>query len=155
VSKKDHYIREYLQTAIEAYNLAASTQPLSMYRETICECEPVECGRQLPTDNRKTLLDLSIDIKYIFNGFIEGLCRDHGDRRGERVIDWIVSGYLERFSYEHRVQIKADRNRLAYLFRQYVVSGGPTRKYIDCVSSRSTAGFNRVMIEYNGDARDL
>ncbi len=101
-------LREYLQVAVEMYNLAATPQANHMYRDTVDEVEPVDAPR-MPTDVRMRQLQMSIDIKYIFNRFINAL----PPKRAERFVDWVQVGYIERFHSEHREQLRADRKALA------------------------------------------
>ncbi len=118
--KRDH-LREYLQIAMEAYNLAATPQPHAIFRDTQDECEEINPTPALPTDNRKSLLDLSIDIKRIVNQFISSL----PPRRAERFILWVQVGFIEQFHTEHREQIKEDRKQLENSIIVYRISSPP------------------------------
>lgn len=102
-------LREYMHMAIEAYNLAATPQPGRLYKETQDESEPLDAYK-MPTDNRRQLLNLSIDIKSILDQFIQEL----PPKRAERFMDWLQAGYIERFHSDHREQIKRDRKLLEY-----------------------------------------
>ena len=54
-------------------------------------------------------------MRKIVGGFLDELTRDHGARRTQRLMEWICTGYIERFGREHRCQIKGDRRRLKIL----------------------------------------
>jgi hypothetical protein len=114
--KRDRF-RECLQDAVEWYQLAATAPPSPMYRYTLDESEPTEGSYPAVTDSRPALRDMSIDMRKIVCGFLNELTEKHGSRRTERFIDWIHTGYIERYGREHRYQIKSDKHRLAHLIR--------------------------------------
>ena len=109
--KRDHF-RECLQDAVEWYVLAATPQPSPMYRQTTDETEPTEGSYPAVTDSRRALRDMGIDMRHIIKDFLDELTLNHGSRRADRLIEWIHTGYIERYDREHRCQIKHDKHQL-------------------------------------------
>ena len=109
--KRDHF-RECLQDAVEWYALAATPQPSTMYRQTTDETEPTEGSYPAVTDSRPALRDMGIDMRGIIIDFLAELTLTHGSRRADRLIEWIHTGYIERYDREHRCQIKHDKRQL-------------------------------------------
>ena len=111
-------MREYLAVAVEAYNLAATPQPLAIFQDTVDECEALDAPR-MPTTSRKTLLDLSIDIKRIYTRFMMDVYRRRGPGGVDRFTTWVKVGYIEQFHSEHREQVREDRKRLRKAINEY------------------------------------
>lgn len=111
-------LREFMEIAVEAYDLAATTPPLSYYSEVIDEENSVYSPR-MKHGNRHTLLDFSIDIKKIFEALIRDIEEQYGPKRVERFTTWLKVGFIEQFHTEHRYQIKEDRRRLQLLINAY------------------------------------
>ena len=117
VMRKDS-LREYIQTSAEAYDLAATPDPLSIFKDTVDDVEPLDCPVMHAT-SRKAQLDLGIDVKRIFDGFIKELITKHGPDRADRFITWIRVGNIYQFHTDNRRQIKWDRKRLQSLIYEY------------------------------------
>ena len=111
-------MREYLQTSVEAYDLAGTPAAASIYKETVDEVEPLDAPVMWVT-GRQAQLDLGIDIKKIFDSFIGNIKRQYGPARAERFITWVKVGYIEQFHSDHRREIKWDRKRLQGLIFKY------------------------------------
>jgi hypothetical protein len=107
VVKKDS-IREFMETAIEAYDLAATPPSLPIYDDLADEETPVDCPRK-KYGNRLTLLAFSLDVKRIYDVFITTL----PPTRAERFATWLKVGYIEQFHSDHRVLLKWDRAEFA------------------------------------------
>lgn len=111
-------LRDYLQTSVEAYDLAATPSPASIFKETIDEVEPLDAPVMHVT-GRKSQLDLGIDVKRIFDSFIQELSRKYGPLRAERFVTWVKVGYIEQFHSDHRRMIKWDRRELSRRINWY------------------------------------
>lgn len=110
-------IREYIATAIEAYDLAATTPPLPVFKETKDDEESFE--EPMRPGSRRSYLDFSIDIKRIYDRFIVNLIKTYGPKRAERFSLWLKVGYIEQFHSDHRRMIKWDRKELNRLINEY------------------------------------
>ena len=117
-------MRKELDKAIEAYDLAATPQPSTLYRDVKDDMD-VEPGTALSSVNRQALLDYSLDIKYILAEYLRGLIEHHGERRAERLIGRLTGVYLERYTYAHRQQIVADIRRLKRIISNYKHKNAP------------------------------
>ena len=115
--RKD-YLREYLQTSAEAYDLAGTPAAASIYKETVDEVEPLDAPVMSVT-GRQAQLDLGVDIKKIFDSFIGNIKRQYGPSRAERFVTWVKVGYIEQFHSDHRREIKWDRKRLQGMIFKY------------------------------------
>ena len=111
-------MREYLAIAVEAYDLAATVQPLSIFEDIPDEVESLDAP-VMPTTSRKALLNLSIDVKAIFDTFIGRIARTYGPLRAERFVTWVKVGYIEQFHSDHRRMIKWDRKELQRAINHY------------------------------------
>ena len=115
-------MRKELNKAIEAYNLAATPQPSVLFRDIKDDIDS-EPDTTLFTDNRQSLLNYSIDMKYILATFLTSLIENHGERRAERLLERLTGVYLERYTYAHRQQIIADIKRLKQIIVNYRRTG--------------------------------
>lgn len=103
--------RRFIMRAAITYDLAATPPVASIFRG-------------LPSDDRSDVpdweMELSrqaqlrrgIDLKRIVERFVDGLEREHGSRRAEQFLSWILDGHVSRIAYMKRGQIYADRKNL-------------------------------------------
>jgi len=111
-------MREYLAIAVEAYDLAATVPPHSIFEDTQDETESLDAP-VMPTTSRRTLLNLSIDIRCIFDRFISRIEKKYGPARAERFVTWVKVGYIEQFHSDHRRMLKWDRKELQREINMY------------------------------------
>ena len=108
-----------MEIAIEAYDVSSTPRIQAIEPDAILDEENPVYAPRMKKGNRRTLLDFSIDVKYIYSRFIEDLHGKHGPKRVNRFITWLKVGFIEQFHTEHRYQIKEDRLRLQSLINDY------------------------------------
>ena len=115
-------LRLFVKLSIGVYDLAHTPPVQSIFRQVVPDIPP-ETGEDDYPDTRPAQLRMGIDIKYIVNGFFQYLADNHGTRRADRFMDYLMAGYMRNISHEHRAQIKEDRKKLRHLFDmgKYVV----------------------------------
>jgi len=115
-------LRLFVKLSIGVYDLAHTPPVQSIYRQVVPDIPP-ETGEDDYPDTRPAQLRMGIDIKYIVTDFFQYLSDNHGTRRAERFLDYLMEGYIRNISHEHREQIKEDRKMLHRLFGigKYVV----------------------------------
>ena len=118
IRMKRDALREFMEIAVEAYDLSATTPPLSYYSDVVDEENSVYSPR-MKSGNRHTLLDFSIDVKRIYDSLISDINKQYGQKRVDRFVTWLKVGFIEQFHSEHRCQIKEDRKRLRELINSY------------------------------------
>ena len=111
-------LKEYLQTSVEAYDLAATPAMSPVFRDTTDESESLDAPTMHAT-SREAQRDLGIDVKRIFDRFIGELIKRYGESRAERFITWVRVGNIYQFHTDNRRQIKWDRKRLQSLISAY------------------------------------
>jgi len=114
-------LRAYLEMARECYELAATPPPAGVYRQAVDE-RP-QAGGGLPSTSRMVLLQIGIDVSRIVARHLAAIERDHGRRRAERFCEWLLTGDMSRLSYWHRMEVCADRRRLARAVWRYRFGG--------------------------------
>ena len=97
---------------MESYDLSSTTPPLPVYNEVVDEEDPVDCPRR-KYGNRTTLLIFSLDVKNIYESFIDEIARTYGPKRADRFITWLKVGYIEQFHSDHRRMLKWDRKEFS------------------------------------------
>jgi len=104
---KIHPLRLILRRAQKAYDLGATPEPPSIYRQA-----PPKPGESQPEDNlptnRMALLQHGIDVKTTINKALFVIEKLHGTRRAERVVEWLSGGYVSRYSYRHAAMLRED-----------------------------------------------
>ena len=104
-------LRTYLMMARECYDLAATVQPTGLYRQCVDEI----AGEQdyvMPSDSRRILLQVGLDVKFIVAKHLAELEAAHGDGRAERLVTWIHDGQVAHLTYWRRMELFADRKVL-------------------------------------------
>jgi len=104
-------LRTFLMMARECYDLAATPQPTGLYRQCVDEIAG-EAEYVMPSDSRRVLLTIGLDIKFIVLKHLAELQEAHGDGRAERLVTWIHDGQVNHLTYWKKAELFADRKRL-------------------------------------------
>ena len=111
-------LRTYLMMARECYDLAATVQPTGLYRQCVDEI----AGEQdyvLPSDSRRILLQIGIDVRSIVLAHLAALEYNHGDGRAERLNEWLITGQISHLTYWKRAELLYDRKVLKRAIDHY------------------------------------
>ncbi len=71
------------------------------------------------SNRRDRLLQVGIDVKWLCASFFATLKADHGQKRCDRLMDYLTHGCLDGYSWAQRQNVYADRRRLGYLLNKY------------------------------------
>jgi hypothetical protein len=104
--------------ARECYDLAATPQPTGLYRQCVDDISGPEDYR-MPTDSRRILLQIGIDVRSIVMMHLAELEDGHGDKRARRLAEWIETGMISHLSYWQRVELFSDRKALKKAISRY------------------------------------
>jgi len=111
-------LRTYLMMARECYDLAATVQPTGLYRQCVDEI----AGEQdyvLPSDSRRILLQIGIDVRSIVLTHLAELEAAHGNGRAQRLVEWLHTGQVNHLTYWKKAELFADRRRLQFKIARY------------------------------------
>jgi len=111
-------LRTYLAMARECYDLAATPQPTGLYRQCVDDIAGAEDYR-MPTESRRILLQIGIDVRSIVIGHLAALENRHGVKRARRLAEWIETGMISHLSYWQRMELFADRKALKKAISRY------------------------------------
>lgn len=111
-------LKFYIEKAVEAYELAATPRPSNLPEGD--ELRKIrDKNEEMFTTNRQALLNHAIDVKQILDDFLKQLKAHHGEKRCQRLMEYTMGGYPEKYSYAHRQQIIADHKRLKQKLDDY------------------------------------
>ena len=116
---KRDYLRVYLAMARECYDLAATPAPNALYRQAVDDGAVGYADYDMPTDARRILLQIGIDVRCIVLTHLAELESNHGDKRAIRLAEWIETGTISHLSYWKRQELFHDRKMLGQKIRKY------------------------------------
>lgn len=108
-------LRDIIDAAVECYDVAATPRVSPLYPPTPQDPDLIP----IP-EGRKAQLQVGIDCRGAVMGFLRQLCKDHGSKRAERLLEHVQGRYLHSYGRRHRQEIVADRRRLIFLIRANV-----------------------------------
>ena len=116
--------RRFLLRTVVCYDLASTPPVASIWRysQSKEDRESGPCDWELEL-SRQAQLRRGIDLKHIFQRFLVDLSANHGEKRADQFMDWVLNGGVNRVSPVRRGQIYEDRNLLI----QGIKNGGYRR----------------------------
>ena len=111
-------LRTYIAMARECYDLGATPPPNTLYRQAVDEIVG-SADYNMPSEARRILLQIGIDVRWIILTHLVEIEDRHGDKRAQRLADWIISGRISHLSHYLRCELLFDRKRLKRKIDKY------------------------------------